>query len=198
MKQEEQTRYLLLDSKGTPLSRAELLSPAEAQSWQVRLLDDKMDQVLAHGVVQLVGMAESAPSLLGRITGHREDRLTVEKLRSLGAQARQNLRVPVDFLTYIYPVSGNWRGRCTVIGNDLSCGGISFFCGTQLPPGERIEIVIPIATPLILTCELLRVREEPDRRYFYAGKFVDSLDEEETLVREAVFNIQLQRRNRSA
>ena len=194
MKQ-EQTRYLLLDSKGTPLSRAVLLSPAEAHSWQVRLLDDKMEQVLEHEVVQLVSMAEDAPSLLGRITGHREDWLAVEKLRPLGAQARQNLRVPVGFRSYIYPVSGKWIGRCAVKGNDLSCGGISFFCTATLIVGEWIEIVIPIAIPLVLTCEVLRAKEEADGQHFYAGKFIDICNDEETLVREAVFNIQIRRRS---
>lgn len=184
--------YILLDSKSMPLARAVLLSPVEALNWQIQVLDSKMEQVLEHGVVQLVGMSDDVPALLGRITHHRGDRISVEKLRALGEEIRQNLRVPVHFQSFIYPLDGKWKGRRAVEGNDLSCGGISFFCSERLEEKERLEVVIPITEePVILACEILRIR--PGGRTLYAAKFTDICHDEEKLVREAVFSVQLQR-----
>lgn len=61
-------------------------------------------------------------------------------------------------------------------------------------------MVIPITSePVILRLEVLRQRPtDREDTVFYAGKFVDMCNDEEVLVREAVFNIQLQSRPRSA
>lgn len=200
MKREQRGQpYLLLDSRSAPLARALLESPADAPRWQIQVLDGKVEAVLEHEVVQIVGFSSDVPALLGRIIQRRGDRIVLEKLRALGDDVRQNLRMPVRFSSFIYPLTGRWTGRREVVSHDLSCGGISFFCREQLEERERLEIVIPItAEPLLLSCEVIRERPSSRGTPLYAAKFVDLCDEEEAMVREAVFDVQLQNRPRPA
>lgn len=185
--------YLLMDSGGSLLGRGCLLDSPDAISLQVRVADGKTPEVLAHEDLQLIALSEELPNLLGRVIQRRGDVLVLEKLKSLGAEIRQNLRIPVAFDSFIYPVTGAWQGRRPVRSNDLSCGGIAFFCGEALADGEQVEIVIPVTEePLILRCEVLRQRVSGGSAPLYAAKFVDLCHDEEHMVRGAVFNIQIE------
>lgn len=201
MTQELQSNsYLILDSQNQPLARGLLESPPDAPTWQVRVLDDKVDDVMAHQQIQLVSMASSGAALLGRIIRSRNDFVVLEKLKSLDNDMRQNLRMPANFHSFLYPLTGAWRGRRELRANDLSCGGIAFYSTPGLNDRERVEIVIPITSqPLLLRLELLRQRPTDEEGVvFYAGKFIDLCNDEEMMVREAVFNIQLRSRPRAA
>ena len=111
-----------------------------------------------------------------------------------------NLRVPVQFKSFIYPLTGRWKGRREVESNDLSCGGVAFFTNHGLQIGEQVEIVVPVTSePLVVRCELLRLRPtERSESMMYAAKFVELCDDEETMLREAVFNLQLTGRPKPA
>lgn len=188
--------YLLLDSAGVPLAQGRLERSGNGSNWQIRVLDDKIDKVLEHKDLKLMSITDSDPSYEGRVTRSRNDMIQIEvhKITLDSKNLRQNLRVPVGFKSYIYPVTGSWKGRREIESKDLSCGGIAFFSGDSLEVGERLEVVIPVTSqPLILQCELLR-RQSAGREdaVLYAGKFVEHCDDEEMLVREAVFALQLQ------
>ena len=61
---------------------------------------------------------------------------------------------------------------------------------------NRAEIVVtPTEEPVILRCEILRKQELQNDRFLYATKFVDMCEDEEVVVREAVFSLQLQSRD---
>lgn len=189
--------FLLLDSRNSPLARCKLESPPDAPALQIRVLDDKVASVMDHEDVQLVSLESDGPVLLGRILRRRNDIIVLEKLQSLGVEIRQNLRMPARLTTFIYPITGSWRGRRKVETNDLSCGGLSFFCEEPLENEEQLEIIIPItAEPVILRCCILRQRPSGRESPLYAAQFVDLCDDEEVMVREAVFNVQLQNRPR--
>ncbi len=193
-------QYLLLDSAGDPIAKGLLESPPGWEVLQLRVLEDKIREVLDHELLQLVGMSDGAPNLLGRIDGHREDVLTLSKVKTLDAEARRNLRMPAVFQSFIYPRAGRWRGRREIESIDISCGGVAFFCQERLSLGESLEVVVPITMePVVLACKLLRTwqvagRQEPA----YAVKFDNMCHDEEVLLREAVFGIQLQNRNAQA
>lgn len=188
-------RYLLLDSNNVPLAYGSIESPLSASTIEVRIVDGELSQVLEHEKLQLVGMDVDKPSLLGRIITCHEDVITLEKLKSLGTEIRENLRMPVRFESLIYPLDGAWRGCRHVRSHDLSCRGVAFFCAAPLEKGEQIEIVIPITgVPLILKCQILRIRPSNGTAPLFAAKFIDLCSDEERILREAVFNIQLQKR----
>lgn len=184
--------YLLLDSKDTVLARGCLENSLDEINMQVRVADGKVSKVLEHEDIQMIAVSEDLPNLLGRIILRRGDVLVLDKLKALGAEIRQNLRMPARFESFIYPLTGAWKGRRTVRANDLSCGGIAFYCEEDLADGEQMEIVIPVtAEPLVLRCEVIR-RRLSSGVPLYAAKFVDMCDEEERLVRGAVFSIQIE------
>lgn len=190
-------RYLILDCGYTPIARGELLSRPDHAQIRLKVLEHKADLVAAQTTFQLVSMADHDSSMLVEFIRKDEDCLIVQPLRYLGSEVRQNLRMPTDFFTYIYPTTRDWRGRHTVQVRDLSCGGVSLYSSMQLEEGEQLEVVIPLMEPpLILPCRVVR-RDSAQGRDLYALSFVGLCGEEEALVRKAVFNIQLRGQSRS-
>ena len=187
--------YLLLDSKGVPIARGRLEGPAHDVNWQIRVLDDKIDEVLKHKQFKLMSITDSDPSYEGTVVRSRNDmiQLEVKKVPFDSKNLRQNLRVAVQFKSFIYPLTGGWRGRWEIESNDLSCGGIAFFCSKELAGGERVEVVVPVTSqPLVVPCEILRRRPtEREDCPLFAAKFIDLCADEEMCLREAVFSLQL-------
>lgn len=195
--QDNENQYLVLDSRGEPLARASLEGREDAPTLQFEVMDGKTGAVMAHEQLQFLPMADGKQALLGRVLRCRGDRVAVEKLQRLDSELRQNLRMPVGFHTFLYPISGAWKGRRDAEANDLSCGGIAFFIRDPMEEREQFEAVIPITSqPVILRCEI--IRERPCSRegaHMYAAKFVEMCHDEEMLVREAVFSVQLSARS---
>ncbi|MCI8932968.1 MAG: PilZ domain-containing protein [Clostridiaceae bacterium] len=190
--------YALLDSRNAVLAQGRLENPPDAPDWQVRVPEDKISAVMEHEEIQLVPIDGDGDALLGRVRRNRNDLIVLQKLQSLGSEMRQNLRMPTHFQSFIYPVSGGWKGRRQAEANDLSCGGVAFFCAQQLEDGEVVELVVPITSePLILKCQVLRRRpSDRENEVLYAAKFVEMCDDEEMIVREAVFSVQVRSRAR--
>ena len=189
-------RYMIADSQNEPLCRAVLESPPTAAVWRLRVLDGGLSRVLEHEIVNLISTGENAPDMTGRIlSSSGEDILEAEPVDLLGEALRQNLRVPVRFDSFLYPVSGAWTGRAPIVCHDLSCGGAAFFCGFPLQLGEIVELVVPITVqPLILRAKILRRRPSNSDIPLYSAKFVDMIHDQEVLVREAVFSQQIANR----
>ncbi len=183
--------YLLVDSRNVLLAKGVLLNPVSDPNWQMRILDDRISVVMKHEDVRLFGAAPDTPVLLGRILRNRDDIVVLQRLQRLGSEVRTNFRTPVDFKSFIHPLSGNWKGRRAIEGNDLSCGGVAFYCEQDLVEGEQLEIIIPVTSqPLITRCQVLRKRPSDRTEGLYAAKFVDICYDEEMLLREAVFSAQ--------
>ncbi len=185
--------FVLLDTQDHVLAHGNLVGPSNGATFQVQVLDDQIERVLEHEIIQMLSIANSVPPLLGRISSHRRDMIVLEKLQTLAGDIRQKLRIPVRFDSFIYPLTGRWKGRRTVTSKDLSCGGVAFYCEDSLQIGEELEIVIPItSSPVILRCKILRywpaTEEEPD---LYASKFVNMCNDEEMIVQTTVFSVQI-------
>lgn len=189
-------RYLILDAEKRPLTYGELLDPPEAERFQIRVPADRLETVMERPTVQLIGISEGAGVLVGCVEDSRgDDIVVITKLEALDENLRQNLRMPVRFSTFLYPVTGAWKGRRQAESVDLSCGGIGFTCRERLEEDELLEIVIPITTqPLVVTCRILRIRQEEDGGFFYAAEFIELCNGEESMLREAVFSVQLSSR----
>lgn len=198
----EQSIYLLLDSKGSPIARGRVQGSTGGQFWQIQVEDGKIDEILEHKKLKLLSVMDAGPSYEGVIVRSRNDmiQLEVTKLDQDAGDMRKNLRVVARFRSLIYPLSGSWKGRREVESNDLSCGGVAFYTNHSLQAGERLEIVIPVTSePLVLKCQVLRLRPtERPSSVLYAAKFVDMCEDEETVLREAVFNLQLRGRPKTS
>ena len=199
----DQTIYLLLDSKNNPIARGRIQGKTDGPYWQIQVEDGKIDEILEHKKLKLLSMTDSGPSHEGTIVRSRNDMIQLEvvKLAPATGDMRRNLRVVVHFKSLVYPVTGHWRGRREIESNDLSAGGIAFFTDHSLQIGEQLEVVIPVTSqPLVMRCQVLRIRPTPEAAVpiMYAAKFVDLCDEEETLLRESVFNLQLRGRPKTS
>ena len=196
---QEERMYLLLDSVNHPLARGRLEGPAAGDTLQLMVMDNDVDKVACHEVIVLMSMSGSEPPLQCRIVRQRGDRIALEKIASLDPDLRRNLRGPIKFNTFIYPITGRWQGRREIQSIDLSCGGVAFYGDEGLEIEERLELVIPVTEePVILRCQILRKQELRNDKLLYATKFVDMCEDEEVTVREAVFSIQLESRSAPA
>ncbi len=189
--------YLILDTQNHALANGELASPPGAAPMRLNILNNKVDNVMRHEVITLFSASSEEPPIQCRILRQRGDTILAEKIATLDPEIRRNLRVPVKFDSYIYSLpTSAWKGRAPVQSVDLSCGGIAFYSDFHLELHEQAEIVItPTEEPVILRCEVLRRQELQNGRFMYATKFVDMCEDEEVVVREAVFSLQLQDRS---
>lgn len=191
----ELTVYLLLDSRGIPIAQGRLEGSADGPNWQIRVLDDKVNLVLQHKTLKLMSVNDGNPSYEGTLMRSRNDmiQLEVHRITDKPEDMRQNLRVAVRFNSLIYPISGRWKGRRAVESKDLSCGGVAFYCPDSLRIGERIEFVVPVTSqPVLVTAQILRSNpNEREGTVMYAAKFLDLCNDEEMIIREAVFSLQL-------
>lgn len=191
-------RYIITDSQNCPLARAFLETHPNQTTWRIRVLDGDIGRVMEHEIVNLIGMNQDNPAMTGRILSQEgEDVVTLKPVDPLDEDMRRSLRVPVRFDSFLYPITGSWEGRIPVVCHAISCGGIAFFCAYPLKIAEVAEIVVPITTqPLILQVRVLRLRPSASPISLYSAKFVNIINDEEVMVREAVFCQQI--RNRDA
>ncbi|MEY8315943.1 PilZ domain-containing protein [Oscillospiraceae bacterium 50-58] len=185
--------YLILDSKSTPLANAVLESPPNSEVLQIRILGGKEDKVAEHREIQLIGMDDTTPNRVGVIIRQRDDKMVIQPTAALGPNARENLRIFTDFESVMYPVTGRWKGQRTLRAKDLSCGGIAFWADRALEEREIVEMVLPVTdSPLIVKTQILReLPDDTTEQPLYASKFVDLIQDEEALIRKAVFSIQI-------
>ena len=159
---------------------------------QIRVLNDKVDDVAAHREIQLIGIDDSTPNRIGVIVRQREDQLVIQPTAALDSNARENLRILTDFSSVMYPVSGSWKGQKAVRAKDLSCGGVAFYTTAPLVHREIVELVLPVTDhPLVVKTQVIREVKEEGSPPLYAAKFVDLIQDEEALIRKAVFSIQI-------
>lgn len=188
--------YLILDRDGSPIEQGVLESPPKAEVLQFRLTRDEDDipDLTGHSKVQLIGLDDSSPSMMGELVRQRGNRLAVKRMGSLGPEARENLRVLTDFESVMYPVTGFWKGQRPIRGYDLSCGGLAFYTAEPLKPREIVEAVLPVTDqPLVLRMRILRELPARGPQPLYAARFVELCVDEEIFIRKAVFSIQVRR-----
>lgn len=184
--------YILVDSQHHPLARGYLESPPDTSIWEVRVLDGGMEAVLEHEIIQLIGLEDSVPNMVGRILRQKGDIIALETIKKLGQEVRENLRVRAKFQTFIYPLTGSWTGQTSAVVHDLSCGGVAFFCGRRLAMDEDIQMAISLTEPpLLVEAKILRLRPSNSSIPLYSAKFTQLVAGQEHLLREAVFSQQI-------
>ena len=125
MKQEERT-YMILDSQNNPIAPGQMVSPPGDEMLQVLVLENKIDDVARHEIIHLIAMGSDDASLQCQVLRERGDKVILKRIAALDPEVRRNLRVPVKFDSFVYPITGSWRGRRSVQSLDLSCGGVAF------------------------------------------------------------------------
>lgn len=181
--------YEITDCSARPLARGLRVEAPGHRNLYVKLLSGNARSLREAGILQAIPRDSALPPMIARLIGAQGDAVSLEPIREGGA-VRLNFRVPVAFDSFLYPPGG---GRGALRSIDFSCGGLAFRTPRPMRPGERFELVIPPVSegPLLVWAELLRSRDDPGEPPAYACKFLDLIDEEEHLLREAVFAIQV-------
>ena len=182
--------YLLMDRNSHMLARGKLRRKRESGDLIIDLIEGNVDELEAAEVIQAVPQDKSLAVQMTRFDSGWDDTVTLTPMRDMGSGVRRNFRVPVAFESFAYPHGG---GRTPILSQDLSCGGIAFYSFRPFAVGDLFQVVIPLTSegPLLLNAEILRVHFCDNGSNLYAAKFVDMIDDEEAMVREAVFAIQL-------
>ena len=189
--------YLLLNDEDVPFGRGVLLTAPDASELRVKLMDGGSDEIREHKLVTLVGTLQTMPTQQGEVIEITDNMLRLRRVDSK-EDVREVLRVDVAFDSLIYPVSGPWSGVRRVEFIDLSCGGIAFFCDEPMVRGDLFEVVIPVTPqPLVMRARILRSWEKGGR-VCYAARFIDMCHDEEKLICEAVFAIQLEQHGKKS
>ncbi len=192
-------KYLIVTDEGELLAKGALEGFGADDTMRLKIVEGKEESVAAREIVQLIGSGEDEMPMQCRVLRCNDGRVLLKKLQILDPELRRNLRIPVEFDSFIYPVSGSWKGRKPLRSVDLSCGGLAFYASDGIEVGETVEVVIPKTThPLILKMQIIRKEPLRQEHTYYAAKFVHLEMAEEHMVREAVFSIQLQNRQRTS
>ncbi|MBQ9459603.1 MAG: PilZ domain-containing protein [Oscillospiraceae bacterium] len=195
-KKPDSNSYTLLDSDSRPRGKGIRKEAPDGRTLFISLSEGDPAQLSRIGILQAVPQDKSQPPQMVRFIGSRERIIALEPMRDSGSAMRKNFRVPVAFDSFVYPQG---RRRAPLRSVDLSCGGIAFRSPISLAVGEQFELVIPLTSdgPLLLQAEALRVHLDPAGNFF-ACKFVDTIDDQEAMLREAVFAIQVSSRAKGA
>ncbi len=179
-------KYTIYTEKGALICQTFSDDPPTSPVWRVILAQGDLKKLENVDDVK-IGMESEKDLIEGKVLSREGNIVTIK-----GVKVRENLRIPVKFTTYVYPIEKEWEGRAEINSNDLSCGGFAFFCSRSFEEDDVVEVVLPITSrPLILKLKVLRTKILPDGRKLYAAEFHDMLHEEEMMVRETVFKLQL-------
>lgn len=185
-------KCLILTSRGEPIAEG-VMGKTEGGQLSVKVLNDEVDLVAAHEIIQIVGMGDGSIPQQCMLSEQRGSYVMLNILADLDGKLRRNIRISTRFNSFIYPVSGQWKGRRELTSVDISCGGLAFYSENGLEEGERIEVVIPVTSkPLLMYMQILSSQDLKNDRAFYKAKFVDMQQDQEHMIREAVFAIQLE------
>ncbi len=179
-------KYKVSDSKGKQLGFGISDDPPESPVWKLITTPKEMDEIKKHNFVLLQPTWDKTPAVEGRILEISGSIVSIK-----GVQVRENLRMPVEFETFIYSISDDWEGRVPITGLDVSCGGIAFTCERDFEVNDVMQVALPITSrPLLLNLRIIRVKTEKNKPVIYAAKFLNTIREEETMIRESVYILQ--------
>ena len=191
----KEERCVLLTSGNVPLAQG-VIRQNSGTLFQVEIPDGKASDVEGHEIIHLVGTDGQKPlQVQCHLKRLRDDMAVLEKMSDLDPEFRRSLRVPTRFASFVYPISGSWKGRMAVRAIDLSCGGISFYGTDGMEIGETAEVVVPTQSePILVTMQILRKHKLKNDKTYYAAKFAALQSEEDRLICERVFSLQLSSR----
>ena len=194
--------YLILDRDSHVLAKCERVDKENDENPRFRVQEgNNLKKIAISEIAQAVpsGDAENGESIIGRVASYQGGIIILEPLRESGSALRRHFRVPVMFESYIYYPGG---GRDAIVSADLSCGGVAFYMknldnnnviNNKLNVHDVIEIAIPVTMPepLLVSCDILRSMPYQENILKFAGQFQDMIHDQEAMIQEAVFKIQM-------
>ncbi len=192
----EDNKWMLFDPAYTLVAQAELESKRGDFIAVLRPEGgkDKIKEAMKMRIVFFSWTEDPDVIYRGEVTSRRGGRLYLENVTRMAPDTGHHLRVRMDFHSKLLCVRDGKMFRSPIVSFDLSAGGIAFFSPVELEIGEECEVVIPVTTEmLVVKMKILRSEIAGTRRWKYAARFSDLSNEEETMIRQAIFSEQWRR-----
>lgn len=121
------------------------------------------------------------------------EKLFVENLKNITAQLRSDLKMKVSYKSTVRMIDAISPLNINIQSRDISCGGICFQTEQDLMTTELYETVIPIThDPIILKFRIIRkIFDKEKNVYVYGARFIDLKHNEERMLRQAIFRLQM-------
>jgi hypothetical protein len=121
------------------------------------------------------------------------EKLFVENLKNITAQLRSDLKVKVSYKSTVRMLDTPSSTNINIQSRDISCGGICFQTEQDLMTTELYETVVPITQdPIILRFRIIRkVFDKEKNVYVYGARFIELKHNEERMLRQAIFRLQM-------
>lgn len=130
----------------------------------------------------------------GEVMSRRSGRLYLENVTRMEPDTGHHLRVRMEFHSKLLCVRDGRIYRAPIASYDLSAGGIAFFSPAELEIDEECEVVIPVTSVmLVVKMRILRAEVATATKWKYAASFLDLSNEEESMIRQAIFSEQWRR-----
>ena len=193
---EEENKWMLFDPAYTLIAQAELESKRGDCIAVLRPEGgkDKIKEAMQMRIVFFSWIEDPNVIYRGEVTSRRSGRLYLENVTRMKPDTGHHLRVRMDFHSKLLCARNGKMFRSPIVSFDLTAGGIAFFSPAELEIGEECEVVIPVTTEmLVVKMKILRSELATAKEWKYAARFVDLSNEEETMIRQAIFSEQWRR-----
>lgn len=193
-KEDEQNLWMLFDPAYTLIDQAILESKRGDCVAVLRPVGENIKEAMQMHIVLFSWAEDSQVIYRGEVVSRRGGRLYLENVTRMEPEIRHHLRVRMDFRSKILYVRGGRVFPAPIVSFDLSAGGIAFFSSAELETGEECEVVLPITSiMMVVKMKILRGKAAEDQKWKYAACFLDLSDEEEAMIRQAIFSEQWRR-----
>ncbi len=147
----------------------------------------RMEKIRFHKVEEYAEIFEA------KVFQIKEGKLFVENLKNITAELRSDLKMKVSYKSTVRSLEGLSRINVDVQARDISCGGFCFETEKDLMTTELYETVIPITKePIVLKFRIIRkIFDKGKNVYVYGCCFVDLKINEERILRQAIFRLQM-------
>lgn len=193
-KEEEENLWMLFDPAYTLVDQAVLESKRGDCVAVLHPVGENIKEAMQMHIV-LFSWAED-PSLIyrGEVVSRRAGRLYLENVTRMEPETGHHLRVRMEFHSKLLRMQEGRMTRSPIVSFDLSAGGIAFFSPAELEIGEECEIVIPVTSVMmVVRMRILRAEVVTGQKWKYSACFLDLSNEEETMIRQAIFSEQWRR-----
>ncbi len=130
----------------------------------------------------------------GEVSSRRGGRLYLENVTRMEPDTGHHLRVRMEFHSKLLYMRGGKVFPSPIVSFDMSAGGIAFFSPAELEVDEECEVVIPITSVmLVVRMCILHGEVATGQKWKYSACFLDLSNEEEAMIRQAIFSEQWRR-----
>ena len=191
-------KYVLMTEKNRVISEAYLVFSND-DGLVFRLLSKEMvGRIAEMKRIRYQKQETYAETFEADIYDMKLDKIYVDNIENVSATLRSELKIKAKFNTTISSVDDveNQEDEVynlQVSAKDISCGGFCFVCERALDTSILYETIIPLwEEPMIVNFRILRKVEMPEtEQYSYGCKFENLNHQEERILREAIFRLQM-------